>query len=161
MPTAQIFSAELGITRYFGLGDISGKSLLHGWAVPEETHNWNDGYDTSLTISLPNPPETVCVLTIEGRPHLAPGLSRQDITLFFNGRRLGFWRLDRLEGFHLAAEIEPEFWLMRQRGVFGKCIWHLPDSTRPSAISGIQDDRLLGLCFQSITIGRKTPKPRR
>jgi len=150
---------EPGVTRFFGLGDIAGKSLLEGWASPEQNHNWNDGIETSLGVLLPVVPETACVLDVEARPHLAEGLPMQEATLYLNGFRLGYWRLDRLDGFRLTAVIEPEFWLKRQGGGYAKCTWHLPNSTRPSALTQTQDNRLLGICFQSIVVNRVPTTP--
>ncbi len=43
-----------GVTRAFGLGDIGSENLRAGWAAPEENHNWNDGFDASLVLHLPN-----------------------------------------------------------------------------------------------------------
>jgi len=146
--------AEFGITRFFGLGDIAGRNLASGWAVPEEKHNWNDGLEASLTLTISETPTAPCVLSIEARPHLAPGLDHQDVTFYFNGYRIGFWRLNHLSGVILEAEIEPEFWLTRGSGAFARCNWHLPDSVIPSEVTSIRDDRQLGLCFQSMTLTR-------
>lgn len=157
----QLLVADLGLTFFFGRGGMTEKNLLDGWALPEENHNWNDGFEASLAVALPALPDTTCILQTEVRPHLGAGVTRQDVTLYFNGYRLGFWRLDSLEAGRLEAEIEPEYWLKRSGGVFGKCTWHLPDSIRPREIANTQDDRLLGLCFRSITIARKTPNLRR
>jgi hypothetical protein len=148
----QTVETKLGITRFFGLGDLGGHNLLDGWAMPEANHNWNDGYDTSLSLHLPEPPDAPCILTVEVRPYLVTGLAHQDVTLFFNGHRLGFWRLDKDESTQLTSVIEPEFWLHRGAGATGTCTWHLPHSTRPSALSPVQDHRLLGLCFLSLTL---------
>jgi hypothetical protein len=100
-------------------------------------------------------PEAPCTLNVEVRPYLVTGLARQDVTLYFNGYRLGFWRLERDQGAHLQAVIEPEFWFNRARGAVGTCTWHLPNSTRPSSLSPVQDHRLLGICFQSMTLAAK------
>ena len=157
----QTVQTALNTTRFFGLGDLGGHNLLDGWAIPEANHNWNDGYEASLALTLSEPPETACILTMEVRPYLVAGLAQQDVTLFFNGHRLGFWRLDRDGGYHLASTIEPEFWLNRPHGASGTCTWHLPNSTRPSALSPVQDHRLLGLCFQSMTLATKRLPSRR
>jgi len=157
----QTVETKLGITRFFGLGDLGGHNLLDGWALPEANHNWNDGYDAALALHLTTPPETACILTVGVRPYLVAGLAHQDVTLFFNGYRLGFWRLDRDEESQLSSTIEPEFWLNRVPGAAGTCTWHLPNSTRPSALSPVQDHRLLGLCFQSMTLAPRRLPPKR
>jgi hypothetical protein len=143
---------EPGVTRYFGLGDIGGKNLVSGWAAPEANHNWNDGYEATLLIALKERPETTCRLSIEGRAYIAVGLPRQDVLLYVNGFRAGFWRLTNIERCALEAEIEPEFWLNRRGGAVAKCVFHLPDSARPIDITDIQDHRRIGFCFQSMTV---------
>jgi hypothetical protein len=156
----ELLIRELGLTRFFGAADLGAANLSHGWASPEPAHNWNEGFDASLILKLETPPEQVCLLTIEAKPHLAAQLTRQDVTFYFNGLRLGFWRLETPALAALEVEIEPEYWLKRAGETLGRCTWHLPDSTRPSDISDQQDERLLGLCFQTLTLSRR-PAPRR
>jgi hypothetical protein len=146
---------ELGVTRFFGAADLGTAHLLEGWANPEPAHNWNEGFDAALRLKLETPPDFPCQLTIEARPHLAPGLSRQDVTFYFNGLRLGFWRLESPSLYMLETIIEPEYWLKRPGDTRGLCIWHLPGSTRPSDVSDAQDERLLGLCFLTLTLSRR------
>jgi hypothetical protein len=149
---------ELGVTRYFGRGDMSGKNLLSGWAEPETNHNWNEGPEAILLLRLPELPEEPCTLAIEGRPYIATGLPRQDITLFVNGYRISFWRLLSADRIRLEAEIEPEMWLNRRGGALARCVWHLPDSTRPIDISDAQDERQIGFCFQSLLLQPRRPR---
>jgi hypothetical protein len=145
--------AEPGVTYFFGAHGLGGAALLQGWAEPEANHNWNDGLETTLAIQLPQRPGLI-VLKVTGRPFLAPAVNHQDITLYMNGFRLGFWRLDRLENTQIEALIEPEFWLDRQGNAYGRLTWHLPQSTTPSRITGVEDSRQLGFCFQSFTLHR-------
>jgi len=153
-------AAELDATLFFGRDGLARKNLLQHWAQPEESHHWNDGIEPSLALFLGLRPATRLYLTVEVRPHLGPGLPRQDVTLYFNGFRLGFWRLERLDGFRLTTEIEPEFWFGREGGAWAKCTWHLPNSTAPSALAPTQDHRLLGLCFQSLALTLAPPRAR-
>jgi hypothetical protein len=153
-------AAELDATIFFGRNGLADKYLLQNWAQPEESHHWNDGIEPSLALFLATPPATRLFFSVEIRPHLGAGLPRQDVTLYFNGLRLGFWRLERLDGFRLTAEIEPEHWLPREGGAWAKCTWHLPYSTAPSALAKTQDHRLLGLCFQSLALTLAPPRPR-
>jgi len=143
---------EPGVTRFFGIGDIGAKNLISGWAAPEQNHNWNDGVEATLLLTLPARPDDICTLAVEGRAFVSAGVAKQDVSLFVNGYRAGFWRLTNEERFTLEAEIEPEMWLDRRSGALAKCVWHLPDSTRPSDISKVQDHRRIGFCFQSMTV---------
>jgi hypothetical protein len=157
----KFLALEIGVPRRFGLADIGPEQLRGGWSPPEAAHNWNDGYEAELTLAISALPDAVCTLSIEGRPHLAGSIARQDVTLFFNGRRLAFWRLDRLDGYTLRADIEPEYFLRRHGGGFGKCAFHLPDSVRPCDVSAVADARRLGFCFQTLTLTRASQKLRK
>jgi hypothetical protein len=143
---------EIGVTRTFGLGDLSKYMPLTGYAAPEENHVWNDGAEASFVVTMQSIPTEQVILKVEGLPFVAEDLKSQDITLYFNGYRVGFWRLNAMDKTFLAAEIEPEYWLARDGGAYGKCVWHMPGSMRPSDVTGADDQREIGFCFQSIAI---------
>jgi len=143
---------ELGVTRFFGQGDLNARYFERGWALPEENHSWNDGIDASLIISLKSCPTQTCSLKIRGIPYLTENIQSQDMTLYVNGHRAGFWRLDTRQTYLLVAEIAPEFWFDRNGKGLAKCVWHTPGSAKPSETCGISDQRQLGFCFQEITL---------
>jgi len=143
---------EINLTRKFGLGDLSDRMLLSGWAAPEENHIWNDGLEASFIIRMRTLPSMPVSLKIEGLPFIDKTLKEQDITLYFNGHRIGFWRLDKMDKSSLHAEIDPEHWIVRNGDAFAKCVWHLPRSMRPCDVTGANDMREIGFCFQAITI---------
>lgn len=143
---------ELGVTRFFGQGDLNDTYFERGWAAPEANHSWNDGIDASLTMWLKSRPPHACALRIRGAPYLTENVHHQDMTLFVNGYRAAFWRLDARQTYLLVAEIPPEFWHERSGKGFAKFVWHIPGSVRPSESAGITDRRLLGFCFQEITL---------
>ncbi len=143
---------ELGVTRFFGRGDLNDRYFDGGWAVPEENHSWNDGIDASLIISLKSRPTQNCALKIRGKPYLTDNIHSQNMTLYVNGYRSAFWRLDARQTYMLVAEIAPEFWFDRNGKSVAKCVWHLPDSAKPSETSTTNDRRQLGFCFQEITL---------
>jgi hypothetical protein len=126
--------------------------VLTGYAAPEENHIWNDGFEASFVVTMHNMPTEQVILKVEGLPFIAEDLKSQDITLYFNGHRVGFWHLSAMDKAFLIAEIEPEYWLARHGGAYGKCVWHMPGSMRPSAVTGADDEREIGFCFQSIEI---------
>jgi hypothetical protein len=129
---------ETNLTRTFGLGDLNERILLAGWALPEENHIWNDGIEASLIIRMRTLPPMQVSLKIEGLPFIEQSVKRQDVTLYVNGYRIGFWRLNTREKYFLHAEIEPEHWLVRNGDAYAKCVWHLPHSTRPCEITGAE-----------------------
>lgn len=148
----EVVGFELGVARAFGVGDVSSHMLLSGWAAPEHNHIWNDGPEASFAITMQTMPNKRVMLKVEGLPFIAEDLKSQDVTLYFNGSRIGFWRLYAMDKTFLVAEIEPEYWLARGGGAYGKCAWHMPGSTRPSEVTGADDQREIGFCFQSIEI---------
>jgi hypothetical protein len=153
--TERAFVAELDVIRYFGLGLNNSLHLGEGWAAPEENQNWNDGFEASFEVVLPAEPDTACLVTLDVVPNLMSGIERQDVTFYFNGLRLGFWRIEEPDQCSITVEVEPEFWLKRHGGVLGKCTFHLPNSVRPCDISNSQDQRRLGLCFQAMRITQR------
>jgi len=151
---------ELGVPCYFGRKGLARQHLLTGWAAAENTHHWNDGFEAALGLLLEAPPASRLHLRVDGRPYLSTSVLQQDITVYFNGFRLGFWRMDRADGALMEATIEPEFWFNRGTAVSGTCMFHLPDSRRPRDIGEAADDRRLGFCFQSFTVAAPVPKLR-
>jgi hypothetical protein len=143
---------ELGVTRFFGQGDLNDTYFERGWAVPEANHSWNDGIDASLTVSLKSRPAHACALRIRGTPYLTDDIRHQDVTLFMNGYRAAFWRLDSRQIHLLVADIPSEFWYERNGKGFAKFVWHIPGSVKPSESSSISDRRQLGFCFHEITL---------
>jgi hypothetical protein len=147
--------SECGLVRCFGTGDIGQAGLAQGWAAPEDAHNWNDGPEAVLllTTAVPSSP---CLLVVEGAPLIVPSRQRQDITLYANGIRLGFWRLTNARNIQLRVTIEPEHVLTRDDadGPLGvlHLAFHLPDSLRLSAIQAEGDDRELGFCFRTLAL---------
>jgi hypothetical protein len=149
---ANVPDFELGVTRFFGQGDLNDKYFDNGWAAPEENHSWNDGLDASLIILLKSRPTQTCALKVRGVPYITDNIYSQDLTLYVNGYRAAFWRLDARQTYLLVAEIAPEFWYERNGMGVAKCLWHIPGSVKPSTTSGISDQRRLGFCFQEITL---------
>lgn len=147
----EIWTFRIGLTRAFGLGDLSTQALLSGWAVPEENHVWNDGIDASFVVWMKTLPSRKLLMKIEGVPYAPQDGTHQDITLYFNGYRVAFWRLYGMDKTFLEVEIEPEYWLARLGGAYAKCVWHLPTSLRPSDVTGADDKRQIGFCFQALT----------
>jgi hypothetical protein len=142
---------DIGLVRCFGSGDIAGAGLGRGWAAPEESHCWNDGPDALLTLATARA-ERLAALVIEGAPLIVPARRRQDLTLYGNGLRLGFWRFSEPRTAQLEVLIEPWHW--RRRGEFHvlALAFHLPDSLRLSSIEPNGDDRELGFCFRTLAL---------
>jgi hypothetical protein len=81
-----------GITRFFGVADIGKRGLVRGCSEPEEAHVWNDGPDAQLLMTL-NPPSRTCTLMVEGKRYIRGNHRQQEVTLFANGLRMGYWLL--------------------------------------------------------------------
>ncbi len=142
---------DLGVSRLFGHGDLGDEGMVSGWAVPEDNHNWNDGIEASFVLAV-KAGGGVLELVVEGVPLTGETCPSQDITLYANGFRVGFWCLNEGGPQRLTARIEPEqvFW----RGKLGyiKCVWVMPNSVRLSEIRDSTDTRQLAFCFRSILL---------
>jgi len=142
---------EIGMSRFFGQTDIGRAGLLHGWSDPEEAHVWNDGPEAALRL-ITRKPRTPYRLTFEGEPFLSKGCPRQDMTLFVNGLRLGFWRLTEPRPHTLSVVIEPQQMFDRNGMTTLNLVWYLPTSVRPADVGLGSDYRELGVCFRMLTI---------
>jgi hypothetical protein len=140
-----------GLTRLFGVHDVAESGLVSGWAAPEEAHIWNDGLQSVLRFKTERVSKSR-VLTFEGEPFLGGDLRFQDVTLYANGFRIGFWRLHEVRTYILSATIEPEQFFERSGASVVTCLWHLPGSARPVNLGMGSDTRELGFCFRSITL---------
>jgi hypothetical protein len=142
---------ELGITRLFGNGDIGVEGMLSGWAAPEENHNWNDGVEATLQLELAAS-EGAFELAVEGVPLINSKNPSQEITLYANGFRVGYWKLDEYKAQLLTVDVEPEHIFWRGKIGYVKCVWFMPNSVRLSEIQNGDDSRQLAFCFRSILI---------
>jgi hypothetical protein len=144
-------TTDIGVIRCFGLGDIGAAALGRGWAAPEDAHNWNDGPEAQLTLVVVRP-DFRCVLVVEGAPLLDPAQPYQDICVFVNGWRLGFWRLTDAAPVQLELMVEPFHW--RAAGPNGvlDLAFHLPNSLRLSSVRADGDVRELGFCFRTVAV---------
>src|SRR4051812_7892109 len=83
---------DAGISPLFGNGDIAGEGMLSGWAFPEDTHNWNDGVEATFSLAV-KATGGAFELVIEGAPLIDRKYPKQEITLYVNGFRVGYWNL--------------------------------------------------------------------
>jgi hypothetical protein len=142
---------EIGLVRCFGVAEINLAGLVSGWAAPEDGHSWNDGPEVVLAVRAQRPRGRT-ILAIEGVPLIVPACPKQDITLYINGWRLGFWRLTQANSVRLQVLVEPTHW--HGHGADGLLVatWHLPDSLRLSTLTSDGDDRELGFCFRTLAL---------
>ena len=151
---AQGLRIEPGVIRLFSKGDIGARGLLSGWAAPEEGHTWNDGIETAVLLEA-EVPEGPVTIVIEGTPYLYGQVSHQDVTLFANGYRVGFWRLTERRQIALTARIEPEQWFMRNGKASLRLVFNIPESIRPKELGDGADGRELGFAFCTIHIAEE------
>jgi hypothetical protein len=143
---------KLNTTRFFGRADLVADRMLFGWAAPEDNHNWNDGPEVGYVLKLTPPPSKTCRIRVEGVAFIEEKIPAQEITLYVNGVRLGWWRITTTKQVVLDAEIEPEQWITRGDVAIGNVRWHIPRSTSPREIGKGADERQLGFSFMSITV---------
>jgi hypothetical protein len=142
---------EPGVARLFGLADIATQGLLTGWAGPEEGHNWNDGLEAEMTLSLRHPGRRMQLCLI-GEPYVTRAHPRQDMTVHGNGFRVGFVRLTSRAEVALRFALEPEWWFLRGGRAVLRLAFALPHSIAPKDLSDGPDGRTLGFCFRSLCL---------
>jgi hypothetical protein len=142
---------DVGVSRLFGNGDISGEGMVSGWAVPEENHNWNDGIEPTFELVVKASAGAFDVV-VEGVPLINERCPSQEVTLFANGFRVGYWRLHEGKRQLLVARIEPEQIFWRGKVGYVKCVWFMPNSVRLSEIQDSADTRQLAFCFHSVQV---------
>lgn len=150
---ASFLVCEWDVTRMFGMSDIGERGLGSGWSHPEESHAWNDGFDATLNVVVEEGYGDAAVV-IEGEPYVVPAHPKQDVTIYINGHRAGFWRLTGRGENVLRVDIAPEWWVTRDEQAVLKVVVHLPDSVRPADIGIGDDGRRLGFCFRGLRISR-------
>jgi hypothetical protein len=146
---------EPGVVRLFGAADIGIRGMLSGWSGPEEGHTWNDGIEAALALAVRAPPGPLLLL-LTGEPYVNRARPTQELTLFGNGLRFGFWRLNQRTETTLAVPLEPEWWLRRGDYAVLRLAIYLPNSIRPRDIADGSDGREIGFCFRSLCL---RPRP--
>ena len=149
--TRNILACEPDVVRLFGAADIGDQGQIDGWAEPEEGHVWNDGLEATLLIGVQAPPPRL-LLSLGGEPYVSRLRPAQEVTLFGNGLRIGYWRLAHRADVTLSVPLEPEWWLRRGRLAVMRLGVHLPQSVRPRDIADGPDGRELGFCLRWICL---------
>jgi hypothetical protein len=122
-----------------------------GWAQPEGSHVWNDGPESHMEVAVAETHRALSI-AITGIPLIHQQRPFQEITLFVNGYRLGFWRLRKADVSLLSATIAPEqIWPRAGRGML-HLAWHIPFSVSPSQLGTGSDGRELGFCFHALSL---------
>src|ERR1700761_6801410 len=98
---------DVGAIRHFGTLDLGTGGLTSGWAIPEDAHTWNYGYDSVLECCSKSL-SSGCTVEYSGRPFFCDGVYRQDVYFYINGFHMGFWRLTEPKDHILTEKIEPE-----------------------------------------------------
>jgi hypothetical protein len=146
-----VLECDPGVIRLFGLTDIKSRGCRRGFADPEYGHNWNHGFDPTLVLSVEGE-IGAATLVIGGEPFVTRSQPVQDLTVYVNGYRAGFWRLVDNTNYSLRIEIEPEWWFLRDARAILKVVFHLPNSVRPGDIGEGEDGRELGFCFRTLLL---------
>jgi hypothetical protein len=152
-PHDNALDCEPDVSRLFGLADIGTRGMLGGWSDPEEGHAWNDGAEAGYAITM-RPPCGRLMLVLVGEPYITRVRPLQELTIFGNGFRVGYWRLTQRTEVTLSAPLEPEWWRMRKQQALMRLAFYLPHSVRPKDIADGPDSRELGFCFRSLCLRR-------
>ncbi len=144
-------ACEVGVVRLFGSADIGTQGQIAGWAEPEDGHLWNDGVEAVLLLAVRAPPPRL-LLILGGEPYVTRIRPMQEVTLFGNGLRIGYWRMTQRAETTLRVPLEPEWWLRRGPRALLRLGLHLPHSVRPKDIADGPDGRELGFCFRTLCL---------
>lgn len=130
----------------FGLGGNEETSIGFGWAGEEDGFRWTNGAESELWLEHPGARDAI--ISMSAWPYLDPPvITAQRIVLIADRIELGSFTFARSgwRGLHVPAAALPASKVLR-------LVCRLPDSGRPSEISGGQDDRRLGLAFMRLEI---------
>jgi hypothetical protein len=144
-----MLSLQPGVTRAFGPEDIGEAGLLSGWAAAEAGHAWNDGADATLLIAT-RPKPGAFELEIEAEPYITRQNPTQELTLFANGARAGFWRISNRDVTRMTAWIDPMWWREHHERAVLRLVLHMPQSVSPRDLGDGEDLRQLGFSFRRI-----------
>jgi hypothetical protein len=144
---------EIDSINNFGVLDLEVNGLTAGWSAPEVGHTWNDGREAIFECGVKGLTGG-CVVEFSGTPFLHGGVDHQEIYLYINGFRMGYWRLTESKDYALTVKLEAE--QLFRRGEFStmKCVWFFPGAVKPVDMGINADSRALAFCFRSITISR-------
>lgn len=142
---------EPGVIRLFGAADIRSRGMVSGWSQPEDGHTWNDGLEAVYAIKV-LPPVARFGLIVMGEPYVSRVRPIQELTLYGNGYRVAFWRLNGRTETALTSVLEREWWFEREGYATMRLMFHLPNSARPKDLNDGQDGREIGFCFRSICL---------
>lgn len=140
-----------GETRHFGTEDIGHAGLVGGWAGAEPGHAWNDGFDATLRIATDRADQPM-LLMLAAEPYVTRQNPNQDVTVYANGARAGFWRLTIREVAQMPIWIDPSWWTTQGSHAELRLVVFLPQSVSPRELGDGEDMRLLGLSFRSLTL---------
>jgi hypothetical protein len=130
----------------FGAGGNEEPSLGFGWAGEEEGFRWTNGAESELRLEHPGTSDAV--ITIAAWPYVdPPAITAQRIVLTADKIELGSFSFTGAgwRGLYVPAAFLPA-------GNKLRLICWLPNSARPSDISGKNDERRLGLAFRRLEV---------
>ena len=146
-----MLSLQPTVTRACGVEEIADAGMVSGWATSEPGHAWNDGVDATLLVATRHRPGP-CDLVIEAEPYITRQNPVQDITIFANGARVGFWRVSQRQVVRMTAWIDPQGWRETHDRAALRLVFHMPQSVSPSELGECNDLRQLGFSFRSIVL---------
>ncbi len=146
-----MLSLQPSVARLFGAEDIAETGMLAGWSDVEAGHAWHNGIDATLLVATrqrPGPAE----LEIGLEPYVTRQNPMQEMTLYANGARAGYWQFDRREVVRVNAWIDPGWWReVHERAVL-RLVMHMPQAVCPREIGDGEDMRRLAFSFRTITL---------
>jgi hypothetical protein len=118
-----------------------------GWSEQSDQQStWTDGPEAQLGFRTLPPPADI-LLSFAAAPFLQPGtIEQQDVTVFFNYFRVGYFEIDRFA--EQSILLPRELFIMR----VARLCFHLSSCASPRKLGLGMDVRRLGLAFQWIIL---------
>ena len=118
-----------------------------GWSEQQdEQSTWTDGPEAHLIFRTVPPPSDI-LLSFHARPFLPVGaIEYQDVTVYFNFYRVGFFRITQPED--QSMFLPRELFITR----VARLTFHIPTCESPQKLRLNEDIRRLGLAFVSVCL---------
>ena len=146
-------NGELAIE--FSAGGNSADYRRGGWSNAELRHTWTIGTDSALELPRPGAPGTY-TLSVKLAPYLwKEKLQAQRLVVTVNGSEVGSYVVRKAT----VLECQLPWALIADKDIIA-VVFHHPDAAKPNEVSGVPDQRIIALAFETLFLARANePQP--
>lgn len=118
---------------------------VSGWSVPE-VGTWTEGKKAELSIPIKTASSDI-IMKVTLSPFIKPGtLDKQRVNIYVNNQKVGNWEITDCQNKEVI--ISRDYILNKTLNI----VFELPDAVSPRELWGVEDNRLLGVAFYSLTL---------